>query len=1517
MEMEMPQEEMAFTEWSEKLEAGTSHWLPAYGFQQPTQLHEALLQHEYFNNDGIGQSNYVYLETIVEETSDDLRSESDYSEAGGGWPDTDSDADSVIHVPNALGKQNLNSVEWSGSERDLAVPKKRRRRLFNNDPGVQDDEEDERDDLILPPFTCRSSSLLQFEALEKQCDTVFRASASSEQFVHSPSLTSSFSFDSLETSRWRFSGSPDSLDEASSLSSSCSSSSEITSSDDDNLTRSYSSRSGNESYKSSLRSHRSYDSLIMCQEKQDNNFLSGEFSQSLNNNSILVEEDVEAVTPQRGLYKTVECLTEPTLNDNVMEKPEPPKEKKTARGQRSAENLSEDSGFGEHILRRASSSGVFTIAEIDDDDDSSSYSSDRVSEVKIHGDEAQDGGGWSDVGPNFSGWQSAPDLSEGTQSQCDHRDNKNELNLKNCVLADTRPITSTTSLLTFAIRDEDEFLVIPENKDLAKMNSKHPVVSTPNLYTEEFVILDDNEVELTFPGHKATALSRAQSFKEGFRQENKRNLRKTKSKGSNIQITTSFVNLTATPQSGSRRSVNCLYSTSFVNLTGAHNGSSKGVHFSPVVSEVQWKESEPCEWADEVDLDARKERPQEVKENSQPLRPVRGGDRGLPPLPPSPPSRAQQQQNPVVSRASMENRPPKNKSGIGGFFQRFSFRRLSGREKKRKDLKKETAARLQPPPPPSPASPAEDRREDVRIIPLHPPPEEEETTKPPLPPLPSPRNERKREEPVRIGGGSVMSSGPKTGLLETDLDSDTGCNKKARSLLNLGDGRTHLVPCPQPDQPVDHRAKSMEFLLDKENQFAIKPPENELQKVGERVMSEHELRVQRSLQKLNIPDWYKNSQVPSQGFLLKRHSEGGGGAGWQGLSSKTTSLSSLGSMQAATPRSPTGNLLSPSPTPSTHTFSRWSTNRLNSNPTSASTSPCGSARSSFNYRQPYLGWRSQERLTNPRTPAERLAAGILSQQKQNVPNLSEVHTSIKEVTSAINNYIHGNRVDDRLSPAMHRTDNVSSRSASPRGSTGRLCWLESSFVGNKPIDVPETPVSLTATPDHTSGGSDLFLDLSTHRHKMTAVNGMEYQIPGVSISSVAEAKLRNKPSPGSTTMEDVLDSLLGLAPASRSPSPSVAHRSCSDLTNHLAGSASSEPDQILFTADVRRHSEGCDPVGQPLSHCSRRVSFDMAITEGEIVRCRYNKCGKATPLAEAKRTYKTCHNCTHVYCSRECRRAHWEKHRKTCLHSRVGALCRKVMSNIKEDDETLQHISVIARRGYLAKGRGAVKVMFSKPRKAEDFIGEGYNRLGEPTYIKWPDLQPDETGKEMHDELIRLCKSYNPDTRFVLYVAVCVVSEVPSSSAAVKWEMQLVSRCAKLKLCASLGQMNVADISKDGKEPDTLILTSLPGARDQGSRKARQISFTNIQRHLRQRGISLRRQFPEVYQRLCAYVEGATERFVPVTIYPRDAISGKNFMCIIMPDADPEKLELIPTDSAHVQTIDISTDPDSSVNTND
>jgi hypothetical protein len=52
------------------------------------------------------QQQFLFLETILEETSDDLQSESDRS-GPAGWADSDSDTESVIHVPNNQGMWQL------------------------------------------------------------------------------------------------------------------------------------------------------------------------------------------------------------------------------------------------------------------------------------------------------------------------------------------------------------------------------------------------------------------------------------------------------------------------------------------------------------------------------------------------------------------------------------------------------------------------------------------------------------------------------------------------------------------------------------------------------------------------------------------------------------------------------------------------------------------------------------------------------------------------------------------------------------------------------------------------------------------------------------------------------------------------------------------------------------------------------------------------------------------------------------------------------------------------------------------------------------------------------------------------------------------------------------------------------------------------------------------------------------------------------------------------------------------
>lgn len=335
---------------------------------------------------------------------------------------------------------------------------------------------------------------------------------------------------------------------------------------------------------------------------------------------------------------------------------------------------------------------------------------------------------------------------------------------------------------------------------------------------------------------------------------------------------------------------------------------------------------------------------------------------------------------------------------------------------------------------------------------------------------------------------------------------------------------------------------------------------------------------------------------------------------------------------------------------------------------------------------------------------------------------------------------------------------------------------------------------------------------------------------------------------------------------------------------------------------------------------NRRVSLDSSETtrSGDLLRCRYPKCEVVATPSEAKKIFKSCHNCNFSYCSRDCRRAHWEKHRRACLHSRVSAICRQVLSSCKDDPDSLKHLSILARRGFLTQGRGVVRLLFRSPENADLFIKQGFQCLGEVNYVRWPDLLPAEMGPELYSELLRLSTEYKTDSKMLVYVAICVVSEAPGTGTApVKWERQLVSRCAKLKLCKSIqndktlfnlgaSSPGSSQIVRQEFNTDILILTF--NATDKFTQKSREIIMSNILLILHQKGIELRKHFPEVFQRLNSYVEGLCDRFLPVTIHPRSRETGRAFVCIIMPvSGESEKIKLPPKSDGgdHVETIDV------------
>ncbi len=161
-------------------------------------------------------------------------------------------------------------------------------------------------------------------------------------------------------------------------------------------------------------------------------------------------------------------------------------------------------------------------------------------------------------------------------------------------------------------------------------------------------------------------------------------------------------------------------------------------------------------------------------------------------------------------------------------------------------------------------------------------------------------------------------------------------------------------------------------------------------------------------------------------------------------------------------------------------------------------------------------------------------------------------------------------------------------------------------------------------------------------------------------------------------------------------------------------------------------------------------------------------------------------------------------------------------------------------------------------------------------------------------QVVDMCRTYNPEIKFIFEVAI-IPGDIPEGRPPPRRNSQVVYKCAKLRLSSAQSLRPPESTKKPSKTPnDTLILTAMPGPeqrseipKDTPDRKARELCFVNIQTKLRQRGVSLRHQFPEVYGRLVDFVADG-QHFTPITLFPVDGKTGKKFMCLIMPEADAD-----------------------------
>lgn len=333
------------------------------------------------------------------------------------------------------------------------------------------------------------------------------------------------------------------------------------------------------------------------------------------------------------------------------------------------------------------------------------------------------------------------------------------------------------------------------------------------------------------------------------------------------------------------------------------------------------------------------------------------------------------------------------------------------------------------------------------------------------------------------------------------------------------------------------------------------------------------------------------------------------------------------------------------------------------------------------------------------------------------------------------------------------------------------------------------------------------------------------------------------------------------------------------------------PDDYVLTPDTPPGfaflHPGQDDVDSDLNiHSDGHIAPYDVQSEYILVKCENPQCNRETNLKEARKFFKSCHSCFTYYCSRSCRKDHWSPHKLACVYSRIKSACKHVITAINKQPHLQYQCSRIARRGYLSQGRGCVVFAFPDIGSAEDFLTSGMESLWvPPVYVSLKELPNAVMLGSKLNILTETCKQYNPEIKYVIHVAIVIPPQLPYRPVPRRLE-SIIQKCAKLRLSPA----HMHPKQEDSHVPSTLILTAVPGNQqsDEGDgRKTRELCFINIQRKLRHRGVSLRHHFPEVYNKLIDFVSDA-KHFSPLIIYPVDGRTGKRFMCVIMPESEPE-----------------------------
>lgn len=305
----------------------------------------------------------------------------------------------------------------------------------------------------------------------------------------------------------------------------------------------------------------------------------------------------------------------------------------------------------------------------------------------------------------------------------------------------------------------------------------------------------------------------------------------------------------------------------------------------------------------------------------------------------------------------------------------------------------------------------------------------------------------------------------------------------------------------------------------------------------------------------------------------------------------------------------------------------------------------------------------------------------------------------------------------------------------------------------------------------------------------------------------------------------------------------------------------------------------------------KRIGIDRNPKDGMLyLRCNNPSCPRMGPTRVDKaRSWRTCTNCFTTYCSSKCREQAQAVHNMVCTFGRVRLVCGRILHSLAPSQQA--SLTALAKAGATRLGRGGILITFASVQDAEYFLtrsAENFrnqhpgifstNRSSPSGLIAPPIyLTIDELNK-LDSKLATPCRIYKPSVSYVLIVIVCAYDlEIMKTGRAV----HLYKQCIVLPFPTATPQ-----VFHSVEVPQTrLILGGKEIKVPRTTKEEREAYLKQLQRTLRERGISLRHTEPEIYKRLSTFVETG-DYFEPIEFDFHDYYSNQVITCTVAPMKD-------------------------------